>query len=507
MAASRLLEMDGITKTFPGVLALRAVDFDVLPGEVHAIVGHNGAGKSTLIKILTGAYSKDSGTIELGGHPVSFHTPAGAQAAGIATIYQETSLVPYLSAAENIFLGREPRQKWGAVTWNERRRDATRLLRGLGVRLDVQVPTMQLSIALQQMVMLARAVSIKARLVVMDEPTSSLDAAEVRILFDVIRQFQKDGVGIVYISHRLDEIFELSDRVTVLRDGVLVATLPTQSTNKLDLVARMLGRDLDEVRASGQTAFTEAQSAGATEPLLEVTGLTRGLAPNDVSLSIGKGEIVGLAGLLGSGRTEVARTIFGADRADRGTITMAGRRVRIRSPRDAVRAGMGFASEDRKTEGIVPHLSVRDNITLAALPVFARLGILSSRRQRSVADSLIKRMDIRTPSGSTPVRNLSGGNQQKVILARWLCRRPQLLLLDEPTRGIDVGAKAEIQRLIDELAREGLGILMISSELEEVLEGSDRVVVMQEGRAVGELTHGEATEERVLRLISQETTV
>jgi len=505
MPDSPLLEMRGIVKSFPGVMALRGVDFDVSEGEVHGIVGHNGAGKSTLIKILTGAYSRDGGTILLDGRSVQFHTPAAAQAGGIATIYQETNLVPYLSAAENIFLGREPRRPWGAVDWKAMRREADRLLCGLGIRLDVRVPTMRLSIAMQQMVMLARAVCLNARLVVMDEPTSSLDLNEVRVLFDVIRRFQSEGVGIIYISHRFDEIFALTDRVTVLRDGRLVRTLPTKDTNKLELVALMLARKTTDVEASGQTAFKETVAEGSREPLLEVDHLTRRPAPLDVSVTVRRGEIVGLAGLLGSGRTELARAIFGADRPERGVITMAGRKVRIRSPRDAVRAGIGYTPEDRKTEGIVPALSVRDNIVLAALPHFTRFGILSTRRQRAIADELIKRLDIRTPSPSTPLRNLSGGNQQKVILARWLCRRPRLLLMDEPTRGIDVGAKAEVQRLIDEVAQDGLGVLMISSELEEVMEGSDRVVVMQEGQKVGELSHGEATEERVLRMISQDS--
>jgi monosaccharide-transporting ATPase len=505
MAGRPLLEMRGIVKSFPGVMALRGVDFDVNPGEVHGIVGHNGAGKSTLIKILTGAYSRDSGTIMLDGAPVHFNTPAAAQTGGIATIYQETNLVPYLSAAENIFLGREPRLRFGAVDWKRMRREAEVLLQGLGIKLNVQVPTMQLSIAMQQMVMLARAVCLNARLVVMDEPTSSLDTNEVKVLFDVIRRFQGDGIGIIYISHRFDEVFALTDRVTVLRDGRLVKTIATRETNKLELVALMLARNTSEVEVEGQTAFSDTGFKAGREPLLEVDDLTRGRAPVDVTLSVGKGEIVGLAGLLGSGRTEVIRSIFGADRPDRGTIKLGGRTLRIRSPRDSVRSGIGYTPEDRKTEGIVPQLSVRDNIALAALPQFTRFGMLSIRKQRIAAEELIKRLDIRTPSSSTPVRNLSGGNQQKVILARWLCRRPQLLLMDEPTRGIDVGAKAEVQRLIDELAADGIGILMISSELEEVIEGCDRVVVMQEGHKIGELEHTDASEERILAMISEDT--
>jgi monosaccharide-transporting ATPase len=501
---SLLLEMRGITKGFTGVQALAGVDFDVRRGEVHSLVGHNGAGKSTLIKIMTGAYTKDSGRITLEGREVSFGTPAAAQNAGIATIYQEVNLVPYMTAPENIFLGREPRGRFGRVDWARMRREAKTLLDELGVQVDLGVPVMNLGVALQQMVALARAVSLKAVLVVMDEPTSSLDTAEVRVLFDVIRRLQQSGVGIVYISHRMEEIFALSNRVTVLRNGHLVATVPIAETDTLGLVAMMLGRDPEEVRVQGLTAFSETAATTNQENMLDVEHLTRGHMPDNVSLRVNKGEIVGLAGLLGSGRTELARTIFGADRADAGSIAVDGRPRRIRSPRDAVRAGLALVTEDRKSEGIVPALSVRDNILLAALPLFARLGVLDPGRQRRVVDEMIRRLDIKTPSPSTPIRNLSGGNQQKVILARWLCRNPKVLILDEPTRGIDVGAKAEIQKLIDELAREqGMSILMISSELEEVIEGSDRVAVMNDGRKLGEFAHAEANEDRIMKVISQ----
>ncbi len=499
-----LLQMSGIAKGFPGVQALDGVNFDVRRGEVHSLVGHNGAGKSTLIKILTGAYSRDGGNITLNGRPVSFATPAAAQAGGIATIYQEVNLVPYMTAPENIFLGREPHAGFGRIDWARMRREARSLLDGLGVRVPIGVPVMRLSVALQQMVALARAVSLQASLVVMDEPTSSLDTAEVRVLFDVIRRLKENGVGIVYVSHRMEEIFTLSDRVTVLRNGQLVATLPIGETDELSLVALMLGRRPEEVRHSGLTAFSAATTDTNRPTVLDVEHLTHGHMPDDVSLRVHKGEIVGLAGLLGSGRTELVRTIFGADRANTGTITVDGQRQRIRSPRDAVRAGLALVSEDRKTEGIVPALSVRDNLLLAALPLFTRLGVLDGRRQRAVVDEMIRRLDIKTPRPTTPIRNLSGGNQQKVLLARWLVRNPKVLMLDEPTRGIDVGAKAEIQKLIDELAREqGMSILMISSELEEVIEGSDRVAVMKEGRKLGELAHDEASEDRVLAAISE----
>ncbi len=503
MVAESLLQMRGVTKSFPGVHALIGVDFTVRPGEVHALVGHNGAGKSTLVKILTGAYAKDAGQVLLQGKEVSFDSPAASQAAGIATIYQEVNLVPYLTTPENIFLGREPRTRLGTVAWAKMRREAARLLDDFGVRVDLTVPVNQISVALQQMVTIARAVSLEARLVVMDEPTSSLDAAEARMLFGVIRQLRTTGVGVVYISHRLEEVFTLADRVTVLRDGRVITTTDVSEIDTLGLVALMLGRNAERVRASGLTAFSETMAATG-ETVLDVEHLTRGNAPRDVSLRTHKGEVVGLAGLLGSGRTELARAIFGIDRAEAGTVTIGGRRRRIRSPRAAVRAGMGYVTEDRKIEGIVPELSVRDNILLAALPLFARLGVLGSRRQRLVVDDLIRRLDIRTPSAKTAVGRLSGGNQQKVILARWLCRHPKFLILDEPTRGIDVGAKLEIQRLIQGLAREqGMSILMISSELEEVVEGSDRVVVIKDGRKLGEFTHAEASEDRVMKAISE----
>ncbi len=496
--------MRGISKHFPGVQALAGVDFTVVSGEVHALVGHNGAGKSTLIKILTGAYARDGGNVDLNGTSVSFATPSAAQRAGVAAIYQEVNLIPFLTAPENIFLGREPRGRFGHLDWREMRREAARIVQSLGVAIDLDVPVMRLGVAVQQMIALARAVSLDARLVVMDEPTSSLDAAEVAILFGVIRRLREKGVGLVYVSHRMDENFELADRITVLRGGKLVATLPIAETTPLDIVALMLGRRAEDIRASGVTAFSEAVVDVDRKTVLEVDHLSRGRMPDDVNLRVRRGEIVGLAGLLGSGRTELARTIFGADPADAGEIKVNDRTMRVRSPHDAVRAGIGLVSEDRKVDGIVPALSVRDNILLAALPSFARFGLLDRRRQEAVVDELIRRLDIKTPSPDTPVRNLSGGNQQKVILARWLCRRPAVLILDEPTRGIDVGAKLEIQRLIDELARdEGLAIVLISSELEEVIEGSDRVAVMKDGRKLGEFERADASEERVMKAISE----
>ncbi len=504
MADPELLVMRGVTKRFPGVLALDGVDFAVRAGEVHALLGHNGAGKSTLIKVLTGACARDAGTIALLGREPAIRSPHEAQRAGIATIYQEVHLIPDMTAPENVFLGREPTGAFGRIDWRAMRTRARTLVDGLGVRVPLDVPVMTLSIALQQMVALARAVSLQSRLVIMDEPTSSLDTVEVAILFDVIRRLPGDGVGVVYVSHRLDEIFALADRATILRNGRRVATLDIDDVDELRLVSLMLGKEPADVRSAGVTAFSEAGRDEGEPVVLDVDALSRGTMPDRVSLQIRRGEIVGLAGLLGSGRTEFARALFGADPADGGTVRVAGRPCRIRAPRDAVRAGLGFVSEDRKIDGILPSLSVHDNILLAALPLFARLGVLDGKRQREMVAEMIDRLDIRTPSATTAVKNLSGGNQQKVLLARWLCRRPKLLILDEPTRGIDVGAKAEIQRLIDDLARaRGTSILMISSELEEVIEGSDRIAVMKDGRKLGEFSHAEATEDRVMRAISE----
>jgi ribose transport system ATP-binding protein len=477
--------MENISKFFPGVVALDSARLTVGRGEVHALVGENGAGKSTLIKIMTGAYRRDAGSIVFDGRAVDFHTPQQAQASGVSTIYQEVNLVPFRSVAENIFLGREPR-RWGLLDWRRMHREAAALLGRLGVEVDVAQPLMNLNIAVQQMVAVARAVSFESKLVVMDEPTSSLDEREVATLFGVIRQLKAEGVSVIFVSHRLDELYAICDRVTIMRDGQTVDERPIAGIGKLELVARMLGKELGEVQRGGATSFDAAQHH-AQDVLLEASGLRRGRALKGASVSVRAGEIVGLAGLLGAGRTEVARAIFGADQVDGGTVAVGGRAARFRAPSDAIRAGIGFCSEDRKAEGIIPYLSVRENLTLAALPALARAGVVSRDRQQQIVERFIKRLGIKTAGPDQPIRELSGGNQQKVLLARWLCLNPRLLILDEPTRGIDVGAKSEIQALINELADNGLGVLMISSELEELTEGSDRVFVLRDGRTVAEL--------------------
>lgn len=491
-----LLLMEGITKTFPGVLALQGASLRVGRGEVHALIGQNGAGKSTMIKILTGAYRRDAGSIVFDGQAVDFQSPQQAQAHGVSTIYQEVNLVPFRSVSENIFMGREPR-RFGLIDWRQMNTEASTILQRFGINVDVTQPLMQLNVAVQQMVAIARAVSFRSKLVIMDEPTSSLDEREVATLFDVIRQLKSEGVSVIFVSHRLDELYVVCDRVTIMRDGQTVDDKPMAGITKLELVARMLGKELGEVRRSGATGFGTA-THHARQELLTANELHSGRKLQGVNVSVRAGEIVGLAGLLGAGRTEVARAIFGADPIDAGEIRMDGAKVAFKSPGDAIRAGIGFCSEDRKTEGIIPFMSVRENLTLALLPVLARNGIVARDKQQAIVERFIQRLGIKTAGPDQKIRELSGGNQQKVLLARWMCLNPRLLILDEPTRGIDVGAKGEIQSLINELAEDGLGVLMISSELEELTEGCDRVVVLRDGRTVAELDHAELSEDAIM---------
>ncbi|MFL5760711.1 MAG: sugar ABC transporter ATP-binding protein [Thermomicrobiales bacterium] len=481
-----LLVMEGISKSFPGVVALDNAWLRVGRGEAHAVVGQNGAGKSTLVKILNGAYRRDAGTISFDGQTVDFHTPRQAQDSGVSTIYQEINLVGFRSVAENIFMGREPR-RFGFINWRKMNRKASDLLATLSVHVDVRQPLMSYNVAHQQMVAIARALSFNAKLVVMDEPTSSLDDREVEVLFQTIRHLTTSGVSVILISHRLDELFQVCDRVTIMRDGKTVEEREIASITKLELVASMLGKELIEVRREGATGFTERRRKPGEKELLEAENLQRGRELQGASVSIHSSEIVGLAGLLGSGRTEVARCIFGADPIDSGTIRFNGKVASFKTPVDAIKAGIGLCSEDRKADGIIPFMSVRENLTLAALPALASHGVIDRAKQREIVDRFVKRLGIRASGPEQKIRELSGGNQQKVLLARWLCMNPKLLILDEPTRGIDVGAKAEIQQLIDELADQGLGVLMISSEIEEIIEGCDRVTVLRDGRTATKL--------------------
>ncbi|MFE3829628.1 sugar ABC transporter ATP-binding protein [Streptomyces sp. NPDC059092] len=496
-----MLSVTGLTKSFPGARALDGVDLCVGPGEVHALIGENGAGKSTLIKVLTGVYRPDGGEIVLRGEPVRFATPLEAQHAGISTIYQEVNLVPLMSVARNLFLGREPRGRLGLIDFGRMHRAADEALRGLGLRVDVRRPLRSLGVGAQQMVALARAVSVDARVVVMDEPTSSLEPREVRTLFGVIRMLRERGIAVIYVSHRLDELYEICDTVTVLRDGRRVHTGPIAGLDRLRLVSLMLGREMGEVRGEGLTKFSGGHDT-AEEPVLEAENLTIRQVLRGVSVRVRPGEVVGLGGLLGSGRSETAKAIAGALPPDSGRVVVAGAPVRTGSTPAAIRAGISLLPEDRKAEGIVPGLSVRENIALAALPELARFGLVDDARIDRLVDTFMKRLRIKASGPHQKVGELSGGNQQKVLLARWLAMRPKVLLLDEPTRGIDVGAKAEVQGLIDELAGEGLGVVLISSDMEELIEGSDRVVVLKDGAVVAELTGSEVTEDRLLHAIA-----
>ena len=497
MAAEALLSMRGIDKSFGQVPALVAAGLEVMPGEVMGLIGQNGAGKSTMIKVLNGFCTHDAGTIAFNGQPWAAASPQVAQRGGVSTIFQEINLVPFRTVTENIYLGRELRNGLGLLAWRRMDEGARALLREFAIDIDVQAPLGHYSTAVQQMVAIARAVSFEAKLVIMDESTSSLDEQEVGVLFQTIRRLKEQGVAVIFVSHKLDELYRICDRVTVMRDGRTVAVAAMADMTKLQLVATMLGRDLAEVKKAGATAFSAA-AHGAGREILSVTHLGVGRRVADAGLTIREGEIVGLAGLLGSGRTETARAVFAADPHQHGVITYLGQKTAFREPRDAIAAGIGFCSEDRKHEGIIPGLSVRENLTLALLPALSRSGIVDERRQREIVDRFIRDLAIKCASPEQPIRELSGGNQQKVLLARWLCMDPKLLIFDEPTRGIDVGAKAEIQKLIRRLADDGLGVLMISSEIEEIVEGADRTFVLRDGRTVAEIDRADATEKALM---------
>ncbi|MBB5079325.1 sugar ABC transporter ATP-binding protein [Nonomuraea endophytica] len=498
-----LLEARGITKRFPGVVALDDVHLALGAGEVHALVGENGAGKSTLIKVFTGVYQPDGGELRYNGAPAGFASPLEAQRAGISTIYQEVNLVPMMSVARNLLLGREPRGRLGVIDTARLYGHARAVLRGFGLDTDVRRPLRSLGVGAQQMVALARAVSVDAKVVIMDEPTSSLEPREVETLFGVIGRLRESGIAVIYVSHRLDELYRVCDNVTVLRDGRVAHTGPLADLNRLKLISLMLGRDLAEVKSGGLTRFNRDQGAVDGTPVVEARGLTRRHVLSDVTVSVRPGEVVGLGGLLGAGRTETAKAIVGALPLDGGQVLVAGAPLPRGGTKAAISAGVSMLPEDRKAEGIIPGLSVRDNIALAALPSLARAGVVSDSRIDRVVEIFMRRLRIKASSPHQVVSELSGGNQQKVLLARWLAVRPKVLLLDEPTRGIDVGAKAEVQALIDELAGEGLGVLLISSDLEELVEGADRILVLREGAVVGELSGENVTEAKIMAAIAE----
>lgn len=502
-ATAPVVEMSGVSIAFGGVPALDDVALRLYPGEVHALMGENGAGKSTLIKALTGVYAVDSGTIVVDGQEQSFASPAASQAAGISTVYQEVNLCTNLTVAENMLLGREPRRLGGIHTKAMNRRAQATLDR-LGLDVDPASVLGSHPIAVQQLVAIARAVDVEASVLILDEPTSSLDADEVQRLFTVMRTLRDQGTAIVFVSHFLDQVFEISDRLTVLRNGRLVGERMVAETSQLQLVQLMLGRELATLEElDREVAATDLVDRDAT-PVLKVLGLGRKGSLEATDLAVHEGEVVGVAGLLGSGRTELARLLFGADTADTGEIEVHGRQRRFRSPRHAIDRKLAFSSENRRAEGVIEDLSVADNMLLAMQATRGWLRPIPAAQRTALVQKYVEALDIRPADPEATMRNLSGGNQQKVLLARWLLTEPDLIVLDEPTRGIDVGAKAQIQTLVADLARRGMAVVFISAELEEVLRLSDRLVVMRERRKIAERPNDDVTVSDVLELIAGE---
>ena len=498
-----LLRMTGIEKSFPGVRALASVDLEVGAGEIHAFIGENGAGKSTLLKILSGALKPDAGTIEFDGHAVAFAVPKDAQASGIVTIYQEFSLAPDMTVAENIFIGREP----GSQLFVSRRKmeaQTVELAQRIGLERSPRALVRDLSVAEQQLVEVARALSMRSRIIVMDEPTSALSRSEVEKLFAIIRRLKADGISTIFVTHRLEEVFEICDRYTVLRDGRHVGSGAVADATMDRFINLMVGRELGLLAPRTDTSATGAVA-------LAVHGLSRkrkssdasAIELHDVSFEVRKGEILGIAGLVGAGRTETARAILGADRLDAGRILVDGQPLQVTSPRDAIRAGIGLVPEDRKQQALFLELAVRTNLSIAALDRVSNLHVfISARKEDALVEEYRRRLNIRMASANQPVGTLSGGNQQKIVLARWLALRPKVLIVDEPTRGIDVGAKVEVHNLLFQMAASGIAIVVISSELPEILALSDRVLLMRQGRVTGELARAEASQEKLMTLMA-----
>ncbi|RKY83315.1 D-xylose ABC transporter ATP-binding protein [candidate division KSB1 bacterium] len=486
-----LLRLKNISKSYPGVQALDRVSFELKAGEIHALIGENGAGKSTLVKILAGAIQKDSGEIYIENEKIEINSPQTAQRLGISIIYQEFNLSPYLNVAENIFLGREPVKLFSQfIDWKKLYSEAEKVLNKIGIHLDLKQQVYTLSVAQKQIVEIAKALSLNARIIAMDEPSATLTEHELENLFNLIRVLEEDGIGIIYISHRLEEIFEIATRVTVLRDGKYIATRNVNEINKDDIIKMMVGRELHE-------EFPEKRFKKGRK-ILSVKNVSRKGVVENISFDVYEGELLGLTGLVGSGRTELARIIFGADPKDEGEIFLNGKKVEITSPRKAISLGIALLTEDRKSQGLILDMSVKENVTIASLDSISRNGFISSLKEKSSVNKFINDLKIKTPSIEQYVRNLSGGNQQKVILARWLFTKSKLLIFDEPTRGIDVGAKIEIYNLINRLIEEGIGIIFISSELPEILGMCDRILVMFEGKINGEFLHKEATQEKIM---------
>lgn len=508
--SSVVLNMQEISKAFRGVKALDAAQLTLRRGEVHALMGENGAGKSTLIKVLTGVHQPDGGGIEFEGHWIAPRSPREAENLGISTVYQEVNLVPTLSLADNILLGRQP-IRWGLLQHRVMKRRAETALARLGLELDVKRPLGSCSIAVQQMVAIARALDIEAKLLILDEPTSSLDEREVDFLFRIMRQLREEGMAILFVTHFLDQVYAVTDAITVLRNGAFVGEYKTSELPRLKLISAMLGRNFEEsgpvnrsdTDAGATETTTTSQSATPGPTFLNARQVGKRGWMNPVDLAIAPGEVVGLAGLLGSGRTETAKMLFGLEPPDTGEMSVEGRAVKIRSPRQAMAHGLAFCSEDRKSEGVIPHLSVRENMILAMQASRGPLRLLSSDEQETIARHYMEALNIKAPSMETPIMNLSGGNQQKVLLARWLALQPRLIILDEPTRGIDVGAKAEIEKLVHSLRAKGMAVLFISSEIEEIVRTSQRVAVLRDRRKVGELSGEQIQVQQIMNVIAQ----
>ncbi len=489
--AAPVIQLEGVSKSFAGVTALGDVDLDLRAGEVHALVGENGAGKSTLVKVLAGVYPPDRGTVRVAGEETTLRSPKDARELGIAVIYQQPALFPDLDVAENVFMGRHRTGRGGRVLWAELYRDVQAVLDGLGVSLSARAPVKGLSVADQQLVEITRALSFDARVLIMDEPTAALSSKEVEQLFGIVRRLRGEGVAVLFVSHRLEEVFALADRVSVLRDGRHVTTAPTSELSTEDVIKAMVGRELDEL-------FPK-ESAEIGETVLEVSGLSRAGAFEDVGFELRKGEILGLAGLVGAGRTEVARALFGVDRPDAGEIRLAGVPVTAHSPAGAMEHGFAYVPEDRHEHGLVLEFTVKANESLSILRRLSRYGMLDRTREEEVASEYSKRFDVRATGLDQLAGTLSGGNQQKVVLAKWLATGPRVLILDEPTQGIDIGTKAEVHRIVSGLAAEGMAILLISSDLPEILAMADRIVVMREGRVTGTFDREEADQETIMR--------
>lgn len=499
------LIMTGIGKSFTGVRALNNVDFKLRRGEIHALMGENGAGKSTLVKVLTGVYSMDEGSVKLDGNSIVIRSPQDAQKHGISTVYQEVNLCPNLTVTENLFLGREPR-KMGLIDWRQMNRKAAELLQELNISADPMAQLDSCSIAIQQMIAIARAVNTKCNFLILDEPTSSLDADEVKKLFALMRQLKSNGVGIIFITHFLEQVYEVCDRITVLRNGELVGEFDVEILPRLELVTKMMGKEIENL--SNLNVDRDESRFEGEVPLIEACDLSSGTA-NVVpfNLKMYKGEVVGFSGLLGSGRSELVRSIYGADKAVLGQLLIKGKTARIKKPLDAMKQGMAYLPEDRKVEGIFADLSVRENIIIALQAKRGMFKRMTRKEMENFADEYVKLLSIKTASSETPIKSLSGGNQQKVILARWLLTNPEYMILDEPTRGIDIGTKTEIQKLILKLAGEGKSVAFISSEMDEMIRTCSRMVVMRDRQKVGELTEADLNQSTIMRTIAGEGVV